>query len=214
MAEIKQEKWQQYYQLTVDEAMNLISGFEPETYRFCYANEEDMPPDSVPIYRALIHDLNASVIAPSHTPLLVMYFSGEKADFPNICKFVHGDEFDNSCWWSGGKLQVADLKKWLRQRGFSSTFFEVGNANRANIPDYLNDECDEYSPKLAAAVRVWEHFHDPKNILPGKSLKDQMMKWLEDNAHNFKGKLSAEAIKEISKVANWNTKGGAPRQSS
>ena len=48
MDEINCEKWKLYQQLTVDEAMNLISGFEPGKYRFCYAKEENMPPIPYP----------------------------------------------------------------------------------------------------------------------------------------------------------------------
>ena len=99
MSEINWEKWKQYRQLTVDEAMNLISGFEPGTYKFCSAHEKDMPPYSVPIYRALVQDFKKFEI--------ITQISGEKADWPNICRLVHPEEFYNpySSWWATALLQ-------------------------------------------------------------------------------------------------------------
>lgn len=209
MAEINNEKWKQYRQLTVDETMNLISGFEPGTCKFCNAKESEMPPDSVPIYRALVRDFKELNIS--------MHISGEKVDWDNICRLVHPDEFYNpySSWWATALLQVADIKDWLRKNGFESVFFQT---DRSEIPDYFNDKLDEHSPKLAAAVRVWEHFyHDQQNILPGKPLKQQMEQWLTEKATEldllYNGEPSKQAIEEIARIANWNTRGGAPKQS-
>ena len=208
MPEINHEKWKQYHQLTVDEAMNLISGFEPGTYKFCGAKESEMPPNSVHIYRALVDDFKKFNI--------ITQINGETADWPNICRLVHPDEFFNpySSWWATALLQVADIKDWLKKRGFKSDFFDTDNADNteeAKVPDCLNDKLDKYPPKLAAAVQVWEEFSSGRErILPGRTLKQCMEKWLEGKADEFN--LSNQAIEEIAKVANWETKGGAPKQ--
>ena len=99
MSEIDYEKWKQYHQLTVDEAMNLISGFEPGSYKFCGAIESEMPPHAVPIYRALVRDFKEFKIT--------MHISGERVDWESICKLVHPDEFYNpySSWWATALLR-------------------------------------------------------------------------------------------------------------
>jgi len=136
MAEINCEKWEKESQLTVEEAMNLISGFEPGTYKFCFANEIDMPPDSVDIYKALVNDLN-------NFKDIFMYIDGEKADYRRVCELVYLYD-ENFCWWSKGTLQVDDLKRWLRSRGIKSFFF---NTHRINITgEFLPKEWLTESP--------------------------------------------------------------------
>ena len=209
MSEIDYEKWKQYHQLTVDEAMNLISGFEPGSYKFCGANESEMPPHAVPIYRALVRDFKEFKIT--------MHISGERVDWESICKLVHPDEFYNpySSWWATALLQVADIKDWLRRNSFQSNFFDTDSTHR---PAYLDKTLEDgFSPKLAAAVLVWEHFyHSPANLGPGKALKKEMVKWLTERAtelnllHN--DEPNKQGIEEIAKVANWRPEGGAPKQ--
>lgn len=206
---IDKEKWEQYHQLTVDEAMNLISGFEPGTHKFCGAKESEMPPHSIPIYRALVRDFKEFKIT--------MHISGEQVDWDNICRLVHPDEFYNpySAWWTTALLQVADIKDWLRRNCFKSDFFDTVNTHR---PTYLDSTLKEgFSPKLASAVLVWEHFYQsPDNIVPGKSLKKQMEQWLTANASElnllYDGKPNKQGIEDIAKIANWRPEGGAPKQ--
>lgn len=214
---IDYDKWKQYRQLTVDEAMNLISGFEPGTYKFCNVRESEMASNSVHIYRALAEDLIKFNI--------ITHIRGEKADWPNFCRLVASEDYYNphSQWWDTALLQVDDLKKWLNSKGFKSVFFETDNSTGVSIPDYLNRDLEDgYSPKLAAAVRVWEHFYyDQSKIKLGKSLKQRMVEWLKENTKDFgllhkdgkdKGKPIDLAIEEIAKIANWKPEGGAPRQ--
>lgn len=209
MPEIDHEKWKQYQQLTVDEAMNLISGFEPGTHRFCGVKESEMPPHAVPIYRALVRDFKEFKIT--------MHISGERVDWDSICRLVHPDEFYNpySSWWATALLQVADIKDWLRRNSFPSNFFDTDSTHR---PAYLDNTLEDgFSPKLAAAVLVWEHFyHEPDNILSGKTLKTQMKQWLTEKSTELgllvKGEPNGQGIEEIAKIANWKPEGGAPKQ--
>ncbi len=208
MTEINPEKWKQYHQLTVDEAMNLISGFEPGTYRFCGAKESEMPPHAIPIYRAMVRDFKEFKIT--------MHISGEQVDWDSICKLVHPDEFYNpySVWWATALLQVVDIKSWLRSNHFKSDFFDTDSTH---IPFYLDCTIEDgFSPKLAAAVKVWEYFyHDPANLAPGKVLKKEMVKWLTERASElnllYNDEPNKQGIEEVAKVANWRPEGGAPK---
>jgi hypothetical protein len=52
--------------------------------------------------------------------------------------------------------------------------------------------------------------------LRGKTVKQALISWLGKNAKHYgladkKGKLNSLGIEEVSKIANWETKGGAPK---
>lgn len=51
------DSWKKSPYFSVDEAMNLIMGYLPSTYKFDGVKEQYMPKGSVPIYRALIQDI-------------------------------------------------------------------------------------------------------------------------------------------------------------
>ncbi len=106
-------------------------------------------------------------------------------------------------------VDVGPLKIWLHRRGFSGGFFfpETGN-----MPDYLDENNPRYAPKLAASIRAWEAVTDPG----GKSPKKALDKWLREHAAQFgltgdDGLPTNQAIEDCSKVANWNSSGGAPK---
>ena len=86
----------------------------------------------------------------------------------------------------------------------------------SDAPDYLNPKLPKgYAPKLAAAVNAWlavQAMPDTK----GKSVKEALKKWLRENAATYgltddDGKANETGIDEVSKVANWEPKGGAPK---
>lgn len=205
--------WRKCPYLTVDEAMNLILEVKPKLYRFDYEKESNMPSDAVPIYRALIKDIQEFK--------LCLYFNGTKATDEsalNQLNVVSYDEFLYSCWWHQGKILTEDLKAWLRSKGYPSAFFAI---KPANIPDYMNADLEEYSYKLAAAVKAWEHFYARRGDIKGRSLKGHIKAWLTEHADHLnllkkdkKGKKLSEpnetAIEEIAKVVNWKPEGGAP----
>lgn len=110
-------------------------------------------------------------------------------------------------WYS--TVDVAALKVWLKERGFSTGFFFPVEGDR---PDYLDPRNPRYAPKLAAAIHAWLAVTDPGK----KSPKQALDKWLRENAAKFgladdEGLPINQAVQECSKVANWQQGGGAPK---
>lgn len=106
-------------------------------------------------------------------------------------------------------VDVDSLKRWLSHKGFSTGFFFP---NQEVTLDFLDPLNPRYAPKLAAAVRAWQSVTDAGKRSPKQALD----KWLREHASEFgltddEGKPIDLAIKECSKVANWNAKGGATK---
>ena len=104
-------------------------------------------------------------------------------------------------------VNAESLKQWLRLKGFTTGFFFPAPMETMDFLDSLNPR---YAPKLAAAVKAWQAVTDAGK----KSPKQALDKWLREHAVEFgltneDGKPIENAIEECSKVANWNTKGGA-----
>lgn len=77
---------------------------------------------------------------------------------------------------------------------------------------YLDPLHPRYAPKLAAAVKAWQAVQETGKRTP----KQAMEKWLNEHAAELRiadqeGKPVKQAVEEISKVANWNLAGGAPK---
>ncbi len=112
------------------------------------------------------------------------------------------------------KLLVHDIKQFLKTRGFNAGFFFPAGGETS--PDYLSKNCPFYAPKLAAAMEVWKAVSNNPLLRKGTTPKQAMMKWLRENANQFgltkdDGHPNDQGIEEISKIANWDTKGGAPK---
>ena len=106
-------------------------------------------------------------------------------------------------------IQVDSLRRWLAVKGFKSGFFFP---EPIETMDFLDPFNHRYAPKLVAAYRAWESVIDSGK----KSPKQALDKWLREHAADFgltndEGKPIEQAIEECSKVANWNTKGGATK---
>ena len=107
-------------------------------------------------------------------------------------------------------IDLEDLRNWLASRGFKTDFFFP----EGETADYLTKEHPKYAPKLAASVRAWQYaIKLPDN---GKTPKQNIDKWLREHASEFgmtdpDGRPIESAIEQCSKVANWETKGGAPK---
>ncbi len=107
-------------------------------------------------------------------------------------------------------VEVESLKCWLKNRGFTSGFFFP--AGNSDAPDYLDPKNPRFAPKLAAAVHAWQAVTDPGK----KSPKQALEKWLREHAARFglvddDGNPVNQAVEDCSKVANWNSMGGAPK---
>jgi hypothetical protein len=111
--------------------------------------------------------------------------------------------------WSITTVTRRDLTTWLSGRGIRSGFFFPDATDQ---PDYLDKNNPRYAPKLAAAVRAWQAVTHPV----GKSEKQALSNWLREHEAEFglrddKGKPNETGIEEVSKVANWQGSGGAPK---
>lgn len=107
--------------------------------------------------------------------------------------------------WHISTVSVDSLKQWLVSRGFTSGFFFP--EKQYNLP-YLDVAHPQYAPKLAVAIMAWEAVTNNRYLLRNKTPKKAIGSWLETNAEKYG--LTKQAIEEIAKIANWNTKGGAP----
>lgn len=108
--------------------------------------------------------------------------------------------------WNETTVLVDDLKAWMKQRNFKPPFFFPS----AKADGFRNPEHDRYSPKLACAVAAWEAVTKPRQ---NKSVKATISDWVTTHGVNFgltdnQGVLPASAVEEISKVVNWDTRGG------
>src|ERR1700730_8959374 len=115
--------------------------------------------------------------------------------------------------WDRTTISVEDLRAWLRSRGFKTGFFfPVPEGD----PDYLSDFHPNYSPKLAAAIEAWKAVSASEELRRGKSVKGALAVWLRQHANEFgltkdDGSPNEQGIDDVAKIANWDTRGGAPR---
>ena len=110
-------------------------------------------------------------------------------------------------------VEVASLREWLNSRGVTSGFFFPKGPD---APGYLDPGNPNYAPKLAAAIAVWQATTSDPGSTIGISVKQAMLRWLRKHADQFgltkdDGNPNDLGIEEIAKIANWDTKGGAPR---
>jgi hypothetical protein len=115
--------------------------------------------------------------------------------------------------WNLSVIVVEDLKIWLRARGIKTGFFFPESHESV---DYLNPADSHYSPKLAAAISAWDAVSKDPLAMRGKTAKQALAIWLRRHADQYgltkeDGTPNEQGIEEVSKIANWDTKGGAPR---
>jgi len=108
-----------------------------------------------------------------------------------------------------------DLRAWLLSKGFSKGFLFSGKALEQDFFD-KNNPC--YAPKLAASIRAWEAVSTEQKYKDnGKTVKKNLENWLTAHAADFgllkdDGEINNDAIvNQVSKVSNWNDKGGASK---
>jgi hypothetical protein len=115
--------------------------------------------------------------------------------------------------WNLSVIVVEDLKTWLRGRGIKTGFFFPESHESL---DYLDPTDLHYSPKLAAAISAWGAVSKDPLAMRGKTAKQALAIWLRRHADQYgltkeDGTPNEQGIEEVSKIANWDTKGGAPR---
>jgi hypothetical protein len=124
------------------------------------------------------------------------------------------DEFGHHYgpYWDQATILVDDLRTWLRSRGVKTGFFFP----LPEGPDYLSGFHPNYSPKLAAAIDAWTAVSGDAELRRGKSIKQALIIWLRQHANEFgltkeDGNPNEQGIEEVAKIANWDTRGGAPK---
>jgi hypothetical protein len=123
------------------------------------------------------------------------------------------DQFGNDgIDWYQTTVLVEDLRTWLKSRGVTTGFFFPMDEEG---PDYLSSSHDHFSPKLAAAIKAWLAITSDPRLRRGKTVK-QAIVWLRQHANEFgltkeDGNPNEQGIEEVAKIANWDTKGGAPK---
>jgi hypothetical protein len=116
--------------------------------------------------------------------------------------------------WDRTTVYVEDLRAWLRTRGVITGYFFPESLS-STVP-YLNPQHPNYAPKLAAAINAWEAVAGDTSSKRSKTAKQALLVWLRKNAAHYgltnkDGNPNEQGIEEVSKIANWDQKGGAPR---
>ncbi|MDF1645325.1 MAG: hypothetical protein P1U80_14220 [Pseudomonadales bacterium] len=194
--------WRLCDELTIIQASLLLAGEDPEA-------QQDYVESHTPQNRPSGYDAAKAAISRG---LLGGYIEGQ---------VVEEDEHDINGNFIGkvsgtlvlekSYVKVDSLRQWLSGRGVSTGFFFPAISVKQN---YLDHNHPRYSAKLAAAISAWLSLEDTQlsRITPKQALE----KWLRENASDFNlcdedGKPNETGIIECAKVANWQTKGGAPR---
>jgi hypothetical protein len=189
--------WRLCDELSIKDAALLIAGKSPSGY---FSVEHFSATEKPKGYEA------------ARTALLNALRSGKiKGTIePEVDSDINGNEFKIAGTVSiASRVEVEALKGWLVSRGVRPSFFFP---DATDTPDYLDQNHPRYAPKLAAAVAAWQAVAEPG----GKHPKQALVKWLRENAKDFKltdddGKPNETGIEEAAKVANWQPSGGAPK---
>jgi hypothetical protein len=187
--------WRFCQVLTVVQATILIIGEDPsEVIRDVHGNVRDWPTGYEAVTAALLGDIKRKLLP---------------ADVPEGRDFEAQETFP---LWENATILVEDLRNWLKSRGVQRGFFFP----EPQGPDYLSSRQPNYSPKLAAAVHAWRAVSGDPELRKGKSVKQALDVWLRQHANEFgltkeDGNPNEQGIQEVAKIANWETKGGAPK---
>lgn len=196
------EWWRLADELSVHEAALLIVGVDPhcETGSYCWGWKPHEQPDG---YGAVVRAISAVLggkIDGVHVPQYETDINGNR---------THA--IDGSTNATESTVKVESLVAWLRSRIGERGFFFPPKTVESG-PAYLDKNHPRYAPKLAAVVSAWMAVEE----IPGKTVKQSIERWLRANAGQYglikeDGNPNESAILELSKVANWELKGGAPK---
>jgi hypothetical protein len=193
--------WRLCDELNIVQAALLVAGENPASESGnCENWDYHLRPDGYEAAKSAISNaLRKGLIVGDLVPIYEMDING------NYCGSV-----EHSIDLKLSRVEVDSLRMWLASRGFKTGFFFPKSGDDA--PDYLNKNNPRYAPKLAAAVSAWQAVTDAGK----KSPKQALEKWLREHAASFglvddDGNPINQAVEECSKVANWNTSGGAPK---
>jgi hypothetical protein len=232
----KLDYWRLCDELSVVQAALLVAGHDPAEFPYVVNwQEHERPENFSAAFSALCHAvlggrLPATIrrqawergwdeepgIGEIFTRKIDLY--SDQIDFPIEAETPkqRGIIYRATPDWNLTTVLVEDLTTWLRGRGFKAEFFLSQTSGNSGKPAYLDPTHEHYSPKLAAALYVWQAVNHERNLLKGKTVKQAMQKWLRQNADQFglikkDGKRNEQGIEEIAKVANWEPRGGQPK---
>ena len=188
--------WRLCDDLSVVQAALLIGGKDPSGLQDII---DSQAPSDIPSGYAAAKSALINAIRRKQLPANVV--EGGDEDFPT------GPD------WHYTTVNVGDLKLWLSSRGFEPGFF-FPLTKRG--PDYLSTDHANYSPKLAAAIHAWMAISADPELRRGKSVKQALVVWLRRHANEFgltkeDGNPNEQGIEDVAKIANWDTRGGAPK---
>ncbi len=214
--------WRLCDEFSVVQAALLILGYLPQENEHIMNWRDDQRPENFPaVFSALVHAALAGRLeATLRYKADVEGYGQIREECDNLlingfkpadCEMIY---YDNPNW-DMSTIKIEDLKKWLSSRGFTTGFF-FPEAGEDDCPYYLDKSHKNYAPKLAAAVGAWQAVNADPELIKGKTVKQALLKWLRKNADQFgltkdDGNPNEQGIEEISKISNWDTKGGAPK---
>jgi hypothetical protein len=111
--------------------------------------------------------------------------------------------------WKKTMIAVDNLRAWLTKKAVAPPFFFPGGR-----PEGFRDPLHaRYSGKLHCAVAAWEAVEAPA---PNRSVKDTLFDFVKTHGVQYgmgtvDGIIPNQAAEDISKVSNWQTKGGATK---
>lgn len=202
----KLDYWRLCDELSVVQAALLIIGADPAEFSHVMDWEEHKRPEN----------FSAALAALSHAV--------RGGRLPATIRTIFESSWDSTAEmmvdWDTGEpdckkttVLIEDLQTWLRSRGVKTGFFFPQSGD---TPDFLDPSHKNYSPKLAAAIGAWQAVNADQDLMRGKTVKQALLTWLRKNAGQFgltkdDGNPNEQGIEEISKISNWDTKGGAPK---
>ena len=202
--------WHLADSMSAQDAASLIAGYDPNYIDVCRNDTsfQQNYPRLYPVERSLLCAIQSGKLEAN-----IVGTGGSCRD-----RYV-GDESEgcrepvDKISLSGTVVKVDDLRQWLKGRGFKTGFFFP---QAGDTPVFLDKTHKNYAPKLAAAIAAWEVVSAAPELTKGTTVKKALLKWLRKNADRFgltkdDGNPNEQGIEEIAKIANWDTKGGAPR---
>lgn len=190
--------WKLCESLSITEAALVIAGINPSDHpASLYNRNTNEQPRS---FRPTVQALRGAI---ELERLMGRTFYHEGSD-------INGEPYRNFDP-SESTVDVEDLRRWLAAKNVRSGFF----AAQKDAPQpYMDPSHERYAPKLAAAVAAWVAVGRARG--EGKSVKQQLEAWARRHANEFglcdeDGNPVKAAMDNIAIVANWETKGGAPK---
>lgn len=210
--------WRLCDEVSITQAALLIVGVDPAT---CQDNIANWTAENRPIgYDASLAALTHAILAGRLKATIrrgawERGYNEDPSEHEDVGRDHRGLQiiFKTDPDWSLTTTTVDDLRIWLRGRGIKTGFFFPEDTDSA---DYLNPADLHYAPKLAAAISAWEAVKKDPLAMRGKTAKQAIVIWLRRHADRYgltkeDGSPNEQGIEEVSKIANWDTKGGAPK---